>query len=227
MNDSDDIGFRARLFRDNGGELVVAAAYLLAWGFGAWVPERVLLALVVGVGLQFFVVTMLLGAITPRTPATIVLCVAGHAALFGFLAWVASAGGRQSPDLLAVALAQAPLLLRNLERAWRPGTGPGFLLEAIGPFLLLMPVLIATVVLAAVLPDAGLLSRELRFEHLAPLPGKDVEFALLAGAMTFGLGAVARTAWSQLGGDEHRRAGLDAATIRRWREDYERSRGRR
>lgn len=227
MDNDDDIGFRQRLLRDNGGELVLAAAYLLAWGFGAWLPERVLLGLVVGVALQFFVVTMLLGAITPRTPATIACCAAGHAALFAFLAWVASAGGRQAPDVLAVALAQAPLLIRNLERAWRPGAGPGFLLEAIGPFLLLMPVIIATVVLAAVLPDAGLLSRELRFVHLAPLPGKEVEFALLAGATYFALGAVARTMWSQLGGDEHRRAGLDAATIRRWREDYERSRGRR
>jgi hypothetical protein len=222
MDPARDEAFGRRLLRDQGGDLAVAAAYLLAWGFGAWLPDRILLPLVIAVGLQFFVVTMALGAITPRGAGPIAACVVGHAALFALLAWISSAGGKSSPDWLAVAIVQAPLVVQNLQRLRRPG--PGWLLEAIGPFLLAMPVLVVAIALQALLPDPGLAAREIRFEHLAPLPGKDVAFALLAGATYFFLGAVART-WLGVV-EEHRRADLDPATIERWREEYERSRKR-
>jgi hypothetical protein len=212
---------RDRLLRDHGGELATAGAFALAWMFGAWLPDRVLLALVVAVALQFSVVTMALGAITPRTPGTIAIVVLGHAALFAGLAWIASAGGRQPPDLLACAIAQAPLVVRSIERGVRNDVGTGFLLEALGPFLLLIPVLLAAAMLAAILPDTGLHARELRFAHLAPLPGKDIAFALLAGAVYFVFAALGRV-W--FGEGEHRRAALDPAEIARWREDYQRSR---
>jgi hypothetical protein len=218
-------GFGAHLLREHAGDLAVAAAYLLAWGFGAWLPDRILLALVVAVGLQFFVVTMVLGAITPRCAGPIAACVIGHALLFAFLAWFSTGGGKGTPDWLAVAIVQAPLVVQNLQRLVQP-RGAGFLLEAIGPFLLCIPVLIVAVALDAIVPDPGLAARELRFEHLAPLPGKDIAFALLAGAVYFVVGAVARTQWARLGGEEHRRADIDSATIRRWRDDYEKSRKR-
>jgi hypothetical protein len=219
--------FRDRLLREAGGELVVAATYVGAWLFAPWLPDRVLLALVVAVALQFFVVTMVVGAITPRGARGIAWSVVGHALVFALLLWVASAGGRQRPDLLAVALAHAPLLLRSVARRARPADEPPVMwLEMLGPFFLLMPVLAATVVLAAVLPDFGLAGRVLRFEHLAPLEPDQLKFALLGGAVYFALYAVARTAWESLGGELHRRGSLDPATIRRWREDYRRSRGR-
>jgi hypothetical protein len=225
MDGADDSRFGAQLLREHAGDLVVAAAYLLAWAFGAWLPDRILLAFVVAVGLQFFVLPMLLGAITPRGAGPIAACVLGHAALFAFLAWFSTGGGKGAPDWLAIAIVQAPLVVHNLQRLRQP-RGPGFLLEAAGPFLLLMPVILVAVIVDAILPDLGLAARELRFEHLAPLPGKDIAFALVAGAVYFVVGAIARTLWSRLGGDEHARAGLDAATIRRWREDYEKSRRR-
>jgi hypothetical protein len=220
MRDDDDPGFPARLLRDQGGELAVAAMYALAWMFGAFLPDRVLLPLVIGVGLQFFFVTMVLGAITPRGAGPIAACVLGHAALFTFLAWIASAGGKQSPDWLAVAIVQAPLVVHNVQRLFHRGAG--WLIEALGPFVLAMPVLVVAAILHAVLPDPGLATRTIRFEHLAPLPGKDIAFALLAGATYFALGAIART-WLGVV-EEHRRAELDPATIERWRKDYEKSR---
>lgn len=223
MGEGRESGFWTQLPREHGGDLAVAAVCLLAWTFGAWLPDRLLLALVVAVGLQFFVVTMILGAITPRGAGPIAACVAGHAALFGLLAWISAGGGKGAPDWLAVAIVQAPLVLQNLQRLAQP-RGPGFLLEAIGPFLLCIPVLIVAVVLDAVLPDPGLAAREPGFDHLAPLPGKDVAFALLAGAVYFVVGAIARTLWSRLGGEAQRRADLDPATIRRWKQDFARSR---
>ena len=229
MPDASDrpLRFRDRLLRDAGGELVVAITYVGAWLFAPWLSDRVLLALVVAVALQFFVVTMVVGAITPRGARGIFWSVVGHAAILALLLWVASAGGKQPPDVLAVAMAQAPLLLRTLGRLARPPGQPAIMwLEMLGPFFLLMPVLIVTVVLVAVLPDLGLATRTLRFEHLAPLEPDQLKTALLGGAVYFALYAVARTAWESLGGDEHRRAGVDASTIARWRAEYERSRRR-
>lgn len=224
MNASVDAPrFRDRLLRDAGGEFVVAAAYVGAYLFAPWLSDAALLALVVAVALQFFVVTMIVGAITPRGAAGIAWCVAGHAAILALLLWVASAGGRQSPDLVAVGMAQLPLVLRSVgRRSRRPGPGAFWLLEAIGPFFLLMLVLPVTIALAAVLPDLGLATRTLRFEHLAPLEPDQLKIALLGGAVYFSLYAVARTFWESLGGDGHRRADLDAATIARWRAEYER-----
>ena len=225
MTEPVDLSVRKQLLRDNLGELLVAAQYLLAWAVAAWLSDELLLALVVGVGLQFFVVTMLLGAVVPRGAAGITVCFVGHALLFAFLAWVASAGGRQAPDLWAVALAQAPLVIRNLERLRRPARQGWFLFfEAIGPFLLLFPVIVAASLATAVLPDLGLAAREIRFTHLAPLPGKDIGFALVAGALYFAFYAVARTGLDRLGGNEHTRADLDPATIRKWRDEYLKSR---
>ena len=222
MEQAGDERFGMRLLRGQGGDVAVAALYGLAWLFGAWLPDRILLPLVIAVGLQFFVVTMALGAITPRGAGPIAACVAGHAALFALLAWISSAGGKSSPDWLAIAIVQAPLVVQNLQRLRR--RGPGWLIEALGPFVLAMPVLVVAAALHALLPDPGLAARAIRFEHLAPLPGKDVSFALLAGAVYFLLGAIART-WLGVV-EEHRRADLDAATIQRWREDYEKSRRR-
>ena len=222
----DGIGVWRQVWRDAGGELAVAVAYLLAWLFCAWLPDAVVLGLMVGTALQFFVVTMVLGAITPRGFAGIAACVIGHGLLFALMAWIASADGRQAPDWLAVGLAQAPLLLRTLARRARPAYEPRFmLLEAIGPFFLLMPVLLLTAALLAVLPDTGLAPRTLTFRHFAPLDGEDIGFGLLGGAVYFALYGIARTAMERLGGDMHRRADLDLATIRKWREDYLRSRG--
>jgi hypothetical protein len=225
MDDPRATGFWSQLLREHAGDLAVAAIYLLAWTFGAWLPDRTLLALVIAVGLQFFVVTMLVGAITPRGRGPIAACIAGHALLFAFFAWFSSGGGKGTPDWLAVAIVQAPLVVQNLQRLAQARSA-GFLLEAVGPFLLCIPVLIVAAALDAILPDTALVARELRFEHLAPLPGKDIAFALLAGAVYFAVGAIARTLWSRLGGDEHRRADVDPATIRRWRDEYERSRKR-
>src|SRR5687768_6172458 len=129
--------FRDRLLHDAGGELVVAAAYVGAYLFAPWLPDSLLLALVVAVAMQFFVVTVLVGAITPRGARAIVWCVVGHLAILALLLWVASAGGKQPPDLLAVGMAQLPLVLRNLGRLANPGVRASFLLEAIGPFFLM------------------------------------------------------------------------------------------
>jgi hypothetical protein len=154
--------------------------------------------------------------------------VLGHAALFALLVWVASAGGKQPPDLLAIGLAQAPLVIRTISRLWLPQSTPRFMfMEAIGAWLLLMPVIIVTAVLIAILPDSGLAPRELTFRHYPPLTAHDLGFGLLGGAVYFTLYAVGRTLMQRLGGDEHARAELSQATIRRWREDYLRSRGQR
>lgn len=224
----DDIGFGRQVLRDAGGELAVAATYLLAWLFCAWLPDAVLLGLMVGIGLQYFVVTVVLAAITPRGVVAIAVCVLGHAALFAFMVWVASAGGKQPPDLLAVSLAQAPLLLRTISRLWLPANTPRFMfMEAVGAWLLLMPVIIVTAVLIAVLPDSGLAPRELTFRHYPPLTAHDLGFGLLGGAVYFTLYALGRTWMQRLGGEEYIRADLSQATIRRWREDYLRSRRQR
>ena len=219
-------GFGARVLHEAGGELATAATYLLAWLFSAWLSDAVLLALVVAVVLQFWIVTPLIGVITPRGARGIFWCVLAHGALF-FLLWlIASAGGRDDPDWWAVALAQAPLLLRNLSRLWRPAHLPTIAwLEALGPVFLVLPVGLVTMALAAVLPDLGLAGRVMEFEQVAPVTSKELKFALMGGFAYFSMYAVARTAWQDLGGDEHRRADLDPATIRRWRDDYLRSRG--
>jgi hypothetical protein len=228
MPKTDALRFRDRVLRDAGGELIVAVAYVGAYLLAPWLPDRVLLGLVVAVALQFFVVTMVVGAITPRSARGIVWSVVGHAAILALLLWVASAGGRQRPDLVAVAMAQAPLLLRALARRARPPDEPAIVwLEAVGPFFLLIPVIAVTAALAAILPDLGLAARTLHFRHLEPLAPTQLKFALLAGAVYFAMVAVARTAWESLGGETHRRATLDAGTVARWRADYERSRRRR
>jgi hypothetical protein len=224
----DETGFWQQVFHDAGGELAVAAVYLLAWLFCAWLPDTVLLGLMVGIGLQYFVVTVVLAAITPRGFVAITVCVLGHAALFALMLWAASAGGKQPPDLVAVALAQGPLLIRTISRLWLPKNTPRFMfMEAIGAWLLLMPVIIVTAVLIAILPDSGLAPREPTFRHYPPLTAHDLGFGLLGGAVYFTLYAVGRTLMQRLGGDEHARAELSQATIRRWREDYLRSRGQR
>ena len=220
-------GYWAQVRRDSGGDLVTAATYVGAYLFAPWLSDAVLTGLVVGIALQFFVLTPLIGVITPRGAKRILLCVLAHAALFALLAWVASGGGQREPDWLACAFAQAPLLLRNLSRLRRPAHEDGYaLLEALGPFLMILPAGVVTMVLAAVLPDLGFAQRGLAFDHLAPLPGKDLKFALLAGFVYFGGMALARVAWERLGGQMHRRDTLDPATIRRWRDEWNRSRQR-
>ena len=219
--------FRERLLRDAGGEFVVGAVYVAAYLFAPWLPDRLLLALIVAVALQFFLVTMVVGAITPRGVRGIVWSLVGHAAILALMLWVASGGGKQRPDLLAVAMAQAPLVLRSLGRLARPpGETAVMWLEMLGPIFLLMPVMLVTSILAAILPDLGLATRYLRFEHLDALEPEHIKYALIAGAVYFPLYGVARTAWESLGGDTHRRASLDPAQIRRWRQDYLRSRQR-
>lgn len=219
--------FRDRLLHDAGGEFAVAAVYVGAWLFAPWLSDGALLALVVAVALQFFFVTMILGAITPRGARGIFWAAAGHGVLLALLWWVASGGARQPADWLAIATAQAPLLLRTLARRARPDGAPAVMwLEMLGPFFLLMPVVIVAVVLDAVTPLLGLAGRTLQFRHLAPLAPDQLKFILIAGAVYFAGYGVARTAWESLGGEEHRRADLDASTIARWRAEYLRSRRR-
>ena len=219
--------FRARLLHDAGGEFVVGAVYVAASLFAPWLSDRLLLALVVAVALQFFLVTMVVGAITPRGARGIFWSVVGHASILALMLWVASGGGRQRPDLVAVAMAQAPLVLRSLGRLARPpGDAAVMWLEMLGPIFLLIPVMLVTTLLAAILPDIGLAARVIRFEHLDSLEPEHIKYALVAGAVYFPMYGVARTAWESLGGDVHRRATLDPAEIRRWREAYARSRRR-
>ena len=226
-SDASGIGYWAQVRRDSGGDLVTAATYAGAYLFAPWLSDAVLTGLVVGIALQFFVLTPLIGVITPRGPRRIALCVLAHAALFALLAWIASGGGQREPDWLACAFAQSPLLLRNLSRLRRPAHEDGYaLLEALGPFLMIMPAGVVTMMLAAVLPDLGFAQRGLVFDYLAPLPGKDLKFALLAGFVYFAGMALARVAWERLGGRMHRRDALDPATIRRWRDEWEKLRRR-
>lgn len=225
--EASGIGYWAQVRRDAGGDLVTAAVYFGAYLAAPWLSDEVLIGLVVGVALQFFLLTPLLGVITPRGFKRIFLAVLGHGVLFALLAWVASGGGQREPDWLACAFAQLPLVLRNLQRLRRPAHEDGYaLLEALGPFLMLMPVVIATIVFSALLPDLGLADRTLRFDYLAPLPGKDLKFALIAGVVYFAGMGMARVAWERLGGGPHRRQDLDRATIQRWREEWNRSRRR-
>ena len=226
-HDASAIGYWAQVRRDAGGDLVTAATYAGAWLFAPWLSDAVLTGLVVGIALQFFVFTPLLGAITPRGFKRIALAVLGHGVLFALLAWIASGGGQRDPDWLACACAQSPLVLRNLQRLRRPAHEDGHaLLEALGPFLMLMPVGILTMILASLLPDLGLAGRSLVFDYLAPLPGKDLKFALVAGVVFFGGMGLARVAWERLGGGPHRRQDLDRRTIERWRAEWIRSRRR-
>lgn len=224
---ASEIGYWAQVRRDSGGDLITAATYAGAYLFAPWLSDAVLTGLVVGIALQFFVLTPLIGVITPLGPKRIALCVIAHSALFALLAWIASGGGQREPDWLACAFAQSPLLLRNLSRLRRPAHEDGYaLLEALGPFLMIMPAGVVTIVLAAVLPDLGFAQRGLAFDYLAPLPGKDLKFALLAGLVYFAGMALARVAWERLGGRMHRRDALDPATVRRWRDEWEKSRRR-
>ncbi len=224
---ADGLGYWAQVRRDASGDLVTAATYFGAYLFAPWLSDALLTGLVVGIALQFFVLTPLIGVITPRGAKRIVLAVVAHALLFALLAWIASGNGQREPDWLACAFAQFPLVLRNLSRLRRPAHEDGYaLLEALGPFLMLMPVGVVTIVLAAILPDLGLAARTLVFDYLAPLPGKDLKFALLAGTVYFGGMGLARVAWERLGGGLHRRQDLDRATIERWRDEWNRSRRR-
>ena len=220
--------FRARLLHDAGGEFVVGAVYVAAYLFAPWLSDRMLVTLIVAVALQFFLVTMLVSAITPRGARGIFWSVVGHGLILLLLLWVASGGGLARPDYLGVAMAQAPLVLRSLGRLSRPPGEPAVMwLEMLGPFFLMMPVLLVTVVLAETLPDLGLAERTLRFEHLDPLEPDQVKTALIAGAVYFSFYGLARTLWEMLGGEMHRRADLDPATIRRWHRTYRREqRGR-
>jgi len=224
---ADDIGYGRQVLRDAGGELVTASVYLLAWLFSPWVSDEMLVALVAAVALQFFVLTPLLGVVTPRGFGGISLFLLGHGLLFALMAWIASEGGLHAPDWWAVALIQAPLVLRNLSRLSRPPDAPVHaVLEALGPFLLVIPMAVAAIVLSAVLPDLGLAGREIRFQKQPPLTAHELKFGLMAGFAYFAGYALARTALERLGGEMHRRGGLSPETIRRWREDYRRSRRR-
>ncbi|HLS83540.1 MAG TPA: hypothetical protein VK016_02650 [Arenimonas sp.] len=191
--------FGRQVLRDAGGELAVAASYLLAWLFAPWLPDGVLLAMVVAAMLQVFFPAALLGAVTPRGARGIFWCLFGHLALFTLIVFVASAGGQTRPDWWAVGLVQGPLLLRNLMRLTRPPhEKPVYWLEALGPLLLMMPAVLGGVVLDAVLPDLGLAGREIRFEHYAPLEAEHLKAALMIGFSYFSVYAVARTGWEQL-----------------------------
>ncbi|KAA2284007.1 hypothetical protein [Arenimonas fontis] len=190
--------FRQQVLHTAGGELAVAASYLLAWLFAPWLPDGVLLALVVAVLLQLWFPAALLGAVTPRGFRGVFWCVFGHLAVFALMAYVASAGGRVMPDWWSLALAQGPLLLRNLLRLSRPAhEKPVYWLEALGPLLLIIPAVLGGIVLDLLLPDLGLAGREIRFEHYAPLETGHLKFALMAGCSYFATYAVARTAWER------------------------------
>ena len=213
--------FGERLLRDAGGEFIVAACYVAAYLFAPWLSERMLVMLIVAVALQFFLVTMVVSAITPRGARGIFWSVFGHALILLLLLWVSSGGGQERPDVVGVAMAQAPLVLRSLGRLSRPpGETASMWLEMLGPFFLLFPVLLVTVVLAAVLPDLGLAERTLRFRHLAPLEPDQVKTALIAGAVYFSFYGLGRTLMEALGGQMHSRADLDPATLRRWRREW-------
>jgi hypothetical protein len=222
-----DIGFWRQVWRDAPGDLIVSASYVLAWLFAPWLSDGFLLAMVVAVLVQFFMFTPLLGVITPRGVRGIFWCAFGHAAVFALFAWIASSGGRHEPDWWAVAMVQAPLLARNLERLRRPPDEPVFpWVEARGPFLLLMPVGIVAGLLATVLPDLGLAERTITFRYLDPVGGEELKFTLMKGVAYFSVYAIARTAWSRLGGGLHRRKDIDANTVRRWRNQWLKSRQR-
>ena len=224
---AETLGYWAQVRRDASGDLVTAGVYFGAYLAAPWLSDEVLVGLVVGVALQFFLLTPLLGVITPRGFKRIFLALLGHGVLFALLAWVSSGGGQRAPDWLGCGFAQLPLVLRNLQRLRRPAHEDGYaLLEALGPFLMLMPVSIVTIVVSALLPDLGLANRTLVFDYLAPLPGKDLKFALIAGVVYFGGMGLARVAWERLGGGPYRRQDLDRKTIERWREEWNRSRGR-
>src|SRR5690606_39780164 len=90
--------FGRQVLRDAGGELAVAASYLLAWLFAPWLPDGVLLAMVVAAMLQVFFPAALLGAVTPRGARGIFWCLFGHLALFTLIVFVASAGGQRSEE---------------------------------------------------------------------------------------------------------------------------------
>lgn len=226
MDQAAKTGFGWRVLREAGGELAVAASYLLAYLFSAWLSDETLLSLVVAVALQFWVFTALIGLVTPRGVRGITWCLVLHAALFVLLAWIASQGGRQAPSWWAVGLAQAPLVLRNLMRLARPpDVHSRWILEAVGPFFMLMPVGLATGLLVAVLPDLGLAGREITFTHMAPLTTHELKWGLLGGVVYFGAYAVARTFWEH-GADAFRREEVTPEMVRRWREEYTRSRRR-
>ena len=71
--------FGERLLRDAGGEFIVAACYVAAYLFAPWLSDRMLVMLIVAVALQFFLVTMVVSAITPRGARGIFWSVFGHA----------------------------------------------------------------------------------------------------------------------------------------------------
>lgn len=221
------IGFWPQVWRENGGELVVSASYVLAWLFAPWLSDDALLAMLVAVALQFFMVTPLLGAVTPRGFRAIFWCLFGHAAMLFLIAWIASSGARHDPDWWAVLMVQAPLVVRNLERLRRPPDAPAFLWhEALGPWFLLIPVGLAAGLLAAVLPDLGLAGREITFQVQPPLQTEELKFGLMAGIAYFLIFSIARTGWTRLGGEPQRRKDVTPAMVRRWREEWLRSRRR-
>ena len=61
------IGYWAQVRRDASGDLVTAAVYFGAYLAAPWLSDEVLVGLVVGVALQFFLLTPLLGVITAIT----------------------------------------------------------------------------------------------------------------------------------------------------------------
>lgn len=147
--------------------------------------------------------------------------------MFFLITWIASSGARHAPDGWAVLMVQAPLLVRNLERLRRPAHEPVFLWhEAIGPWFLMIPVGLAAGLLAAVLPDLGLAGRLIEFQVQAPLATRELKFGLMAGVAYFSIYAIARTAWVRLGGELQRRQDVTPAMVRRWRDQWLRSRRR-
>lgn len=226
MDQAGAQSFWRRVLREGGSEFVVAATYLLAWLFSAWLSDEALLSLVVAVALQFWVFTAMMTLITPRGVRGITWCLVLHAALFMLLVWVASEGGKDEPSWWAVLTAQAPLIMRNLSRLARPPDRQArWTFELMGPFLIILPVGIVTAVLVAVLPDLGLSGRVITFDHLDPLTSHELKWGLLCGVVYFSVYAIARTLWEH-GGEAFRRADVNPAMVRRWRDQYLRSRRR-
>ena len=218
--------FWRRVLREGGSELIVAATYLLAWLFSAWLSDETLLSMVVAVALQFWVFTALIGLVTPRGVRGITWFLVLHAMLFMLLVWVASEGGQDEPSWWAVLVAQAPIIMRNLSRLARPpDLQSRWMLEMMGPFLIILPVGLVTGLLVAVLPDLGLAGRVITFDHMDPLTSHELKWGLMGGVVYFSVYAMSRT-WWEGNSDAFRRADVSPAMVWRWRDEYRRSRGR-
>ena len=98
-------------------------------------------------------------------------------------------------------------------------------LEALGPVFLVLPVGLVTGLLVAVLPDLGLVGRVITFDHMDPLTSHELKWGLMGGVVYFSVYAMSRT-WWEGNSDAFRRADVSPAMVRRWRDEYRRSRGR-